>query len=129
MVIGNRVLIHLQSMLISNLFDHTSECFNFVFSELPFPRRRVPQYTSGRPIYVRYWSPFGKDMTCIANIIADTVRYGLRRLWWENRNTVVCPINSNIISLINKVIHDYRLHRDNNYHNFWNEWYEKIRGE
>ena len=80
-------------------------------------------------MYVRYWSPFGKDMTRIANTIADTVRYGLRRLWWENQNTVVCPINSNIISLINKVIHDYRLHRNNDYHNFWNEWYEKFRGE
>ena len=65
-------------------------------------------------------------MTCIANIIADTVRYGLRKLWWENRNTVVCPINSNIISLINKVVHDYRLHRGFFYDNYWffGEWNE-----
>ena len=61
-------------------------------------------------------------MTCIANIIAKTVRYGLRRLWWENRNTVVCPINSNIISLINKVIYDYRLHPHINSYDYLNEW-------
>ena len=76
-------------------------------------------------MYVRYWSPFGKDMTRIANTIADTVRYGLRRLWWENQNTVVWPINSTIISLINKVIHDNRLNRqffDTNYWFFDGTW-------
>ena len=50
-------------------------------------------------------------MTFIANTIRGVISSGLNTLSWENRYTVVCPINSNIISLINKVHHDRRLCR------------------
>ena len=69
--------------------------------------------------------------------------FGKTRIWWRNhRDNVVCPINSNIISLINKVIHDYTnvIKKYNKYNwdksniNFneqtpRNAWYATLRGE
>ena len=58
-------------------------------------------------------------MTLMAKTIHHAIRSGLDTLWWENRNTVVCPIDSYIISLINKVHHDRRLCRVFILHNYW----------
>ena len=71
--------------------------------------------------------------------------FGKRRIWWRNHiDKKVCPKNSNIISLINKVIHDYtkviKKYKKNNWDltngniNYneltpWNAWYATIRGE
>ena len=55
----------------------------------------------------------------MAKTLRLAINWGARRLWWENQNTVVWPINSTIISLINKVIHDNRLHRQFFDANYW----------
>ena len=97
----------------------------FLFLDLPFPRRRIPHYTQGRPPFVHHWGPYENDMTLMAKTILHAVRHGLRRLWWENHHNNICPFDSNIISLINKVIHDNRLKRnflDTNYWFFDGTW-------
>ena len=61
----------------------------------------------------------------MAKTLRLAINWGARRLWWENRDTVVWPINSTIISLVNKVIHDNRLQRhffDVNYWFFDGTW-------
>ena len=55
----------------------------------------------------------------MAETLRHAINWGKRTLSWENRNTVVWPINSTIISLVNKVIHDNRLHRYFFEANYW----------
>ena len=55
----------------------------------------------------------------MAHTIRLAINWGASRLSWENRYNNVYAINSTIISLVNKVVHDNRLHRQFFDANYW----------
>ena len=86
-----------------------------------------------------------EHMTRIAKLIDRTRQFGEQRLWYRNHHeNQNYPINSNIINLINTVIHDYTnvikkykthgwelTNATINHNEFvpWNVWWLTIRGD